>query len=163
VRPTSGRTNRGLGWHTIRPGRPMENGYVENFNGRFRDECLNENWFTDVADAREKIEHWKQDYNQARPYSALAYLTPAEFAHRSAASPGCARVAPPLEAAPSGGESAVPGVVLENPRPEKVSLSVDSRWGQITGTALYSDEVVICDDLQGVVTGLSPVIQSTTP
>ncbi len=44
---------QGLQWHTIQPGRPMENGYVESFNGRFRDECLNENWFTDLADNRE--------------------------------------------------------------------------------------------------------------
>jgi putative transposase len=54
---------QGLQWHTIQPGRPMENGYVESFNGRFRDECLNENWFCDLADAREKIAEWKQDYN----------------------------------------------------------------------------------------------------
>ena len=55
---------QGLLWHTIQPGRPMENGYVESFNGRFRDECLNENWFTDLADARVKIAQWKQDYNR---------------------------------------------------------------------------------------------------
>src|SRR5271169_5449382 len=57
---------QGLQWHTIQPGRPMENGYVESFNGRFRDECLNENWFSDLADAREKIARWKQDYNEER-------------------------------------------------------------------------------------------------
>jgi putative transposase len=116
---------QGLGWHTIQPGRPMENGYVESFNGRFRDECLNENWFTDLADAREKIAGWRQDYNQARPHSALAYLTPAEFAQRSAASSGCARMAPPDEAASSGGQGVVKGVALENRKPEKVSLSLD--------------------------------------
>jgi putative transposase len=71
---------QGLRWHTIQPGRPMENGYVESFNGRFRDECLNENWFTDLADAREKISSWQQDYNRARPHSALGYRTPEEFA-----------------------------------------------------------------------------------
>jgi putative transposase len=122
---------QGLQWHTIQPGRPMENGYVESFNGRFRDECLNENWFTDLADAREKIEQWKEDYNQVRPHSALDYLTPAEFAQRSAASSGCARMAPPSEAAPSGGESLVircaeyGGRSLQNPNPEKVSLTLD--------------------------------------
>ena len=62
----------------------MENGYVESFNGRFRDECLNENWFTSLADAREKIEQWRQDYNQARPHSSLQYRTPMEFAQQSA-------------------------------------------------------------------------------
>jgi putative transposase len=48
----------GLQWHTIRPGRPTDNGYVESFNGRFRDKCLNENWFGDLVDAREKITQW---------------------------------------------------------------------------------------------------------
>ena len=79
----------------------MENGFIESFNGKFRDECLNENWFLDLADAREKIETWRCDYNQVRPHSALGYLTPAEFAQRSAASTGCARMAPPFEAARS--------------------------------------------------------------
>ena len=74
-----------LQWHTIQPGRPMENSYVESFNGRFRDECLNENWFSSLADAREKIEQWRQDYNEARPHSSLQYRTPMEFARQSAA------------------------------------------------------------------------------
>jgi len=65
-----------LQWHTIQPGRPMENSYVESFNGRFRDECLNENWFSSLADAREKIEQWRQDYNEARPHSSLQYPLP---------------------------------------------------------------------------------------
>ena len=78
---------QGLQWHTIQPGRPMENGYVESFNGRFRDECLNENWFTDLADARVKIAQWKQDYNRARPHSSLGYRTPEEFEYRRKASP----------------------------------------------------------------------------
>jgi putative transposase len=52
----------GIRWHYIQPGRPMENGYVESFNGRLRDECLNENWFGDLAEARETIEAWRQDY-----------------------------------------------------------------------------------------------------
>ena len=52
--------------HFITPGRPMENGFIESFNGKFRDECLNENWFLDLADAREKIETWRCDYNQVR-------------------------------------------------------------------------------------------------
>jgi putative transposase len=116
---------QGLQWHTIQPGRPMENGYVESFNGRFRDECLNENWFIDLADAREKIEQWREDYNQVRPHSALGYLTPAEFARRSAASSGCARMAAPYEAGCAGSNSIVAGAGLENQKPEKVSLSVD--------------------------------------
>ena len=103
----------------------MENGFIESFNGKFRDGCRNENWFLDLADAREKIETWRCDYNQVRPHSALGYLTPAEFAQRSAAPSGCARMAPPDGAASSAGESVIAGVVLENPKPEKVSLSLD--------------------------------------
>jgi len=64
----------------IRPGRPVENGFIESFNGRLRDECLNANWFTGLSDARRKIETWRQDYNQDRPHSSLNYLPPAEFA-----------------------------------------------------------------------------------
>jgi putative transposase len=75
---------QGLQWHTIQPGRPMENGYVESFNGRFRDECLNENWFSDLADARDKITQWKRDYNETRPHSSLQYRTPVEFAAQAA-------------------------------------------------------------------------------
>jgi len=75
---------QGLRWHYIQPGRPMENGYVESFNGRFRDECLNENWFYGLAEARDIIEAWRQDYNQCRPHSALGYRTPEEFAHDTA-------------------------------------------------------------------------------
>src|SRR5512146_1768442 len=70
----------GVQLHFITPGRPMENGYIESFNGKFRDECLNENWFLDLADARRKIAAWKWDYNHVRPHSALAHQTPLEFA-----------------------------------------------------------------------------------
>ena len=66
--------------HFITPGRPMENGYIESFHGKFREECLNEHWFLTLADARETIESWRMDYNQVRPHSALGYLTPEEFA-----------------------------------------------------------------------------------
>lgn len=64
----------------IQPGKPVQNGQVESFNGRFRDECLNANWFRNLADARDKIAQWKQDYNQERPHSSLGYRTPNEFA-----------------------------------------------------------------------------------
>jgi putative transposase len=65
----------------IQPGRPMQNGYVESFNGRFRDECLNASWFLNMADARHKIETWRQNYNAERPHSSLDYRTPEEFAN----------------------------------------------------------------------------------
>jgi len=64
----------------IRPGKPVENGYIESFNGRLRDECLNGEIFFDLADAREKLERWREDYNERRPHSSLADRTPAEFA-----------------------------------------------------------------------------------
>jgi putative transposase len=64
----------------IEPGRPMQNGHIESFNGRLRDECLNANWFLNLASARIQLESWRSDYNRARPHSALAYRTPNEFA-----------------------------------------------------------------------------------
>jgi putative transposase len=64
----------------IDPGKPMQNGYVESFNGRFRDECLNANWFLSLAQARTTIESWRFDYNGERPHSSLDYRTPNEFA-----------------------------------------------------------------------------------
>ena len=64
----------------IRPGKPVENGYIESFNGKLRDECLNVEVFFTLADARRKLHHWRRDYNQHRPHSALADRTPAEFA-----------------------------------------------------------------------------------
>jgi putative transposase len=71
---------RRIGLVHIQPGRPMQNGHVESFNGRLRDECLNANWFATLADARTKIEAWRQDYNEQRPHSSLDYQTPREFA-----------------------------------------------------------------------------------
>jgi hypothetical protein len=105
----------------------MENGYVESFNGRFRDECLNENLFSDLADAREKITQWKRDYNEARPHSSLQYRTPVEFAAQAAG----------FDRAELGQEASNAGPLPQTPipaaqkgmwgerKPEKVSLSVD--------------------------------------
>jgi transposase InsO family protein len=70
----------GIAWHYIAPGKPMQNGYVESFNGRMRDELLNESLFMGLADARLAIQSWVADYNNARPHSSLAYRTPAAFA-----------------------------------------------------------------------------------
>ena len=63
----------------IRPGKPVENAFIESFNGRLRDECLNVHQFTSIADAKEKIEAWRLDYNQRRPHSSLGHLTPNEY------------------------------------------------------------------------------------
>ena len=64
----------------IRPGKPVENAYIESFNGRFRDECLNEHWFVTMAQARRIIENWRIEYNEERPHSSLGYRTPAAYA-----------------------------------------------------------------------------------
>jgi len=106
-----GAFERGLPWCTIQPRRPMENGYVDSLSGRSRDECLNENWFSSLADAREKIASWKQDYNERRPHSSLQYRALREFAAQSAAGfdtddvgPGASNAGPlpPSRAASTG-------------------------------------------------------------
>ncbi|GLR14178.1 insertion element protein [Chitinimonas prasina] len=66
----------------IRPGKPVDNAHIESFNGRFREECLNQHTFRSLHDAQQKIEAWRLDYNAARPHSALGYLTPAEYRER---------------------------------------------------------------------------------
>jgi transposase InsO family protein len=71
---------RHVGWHYIAPGKPMQNAFIESFNGRMRDELLNETLFFDLAHARAVIAHWLGDYNERRPHSALGYRTPAAFA-----------------------------------------------------------------------------------
>lgn len=63
----------------IRPGKPVENAFIESFNGKFRDECLNEHWFTSLKDAQDKIEAWRKDYNRNRPHSSLGNKSPYEF------------------------------------------------------------------------------------
>jgi putative transposase len=64
----------------IQPGRPMQNGYIESFNGKFRDESLNEHWFESLAQARAVIAAWRQDYNEVRPHSSCGRMPPAKFA-----------------------------------------------------------------------------------
>ena len=64
----------------IQPGRPMQNGYIESFNGKFRDECLNEQWFETLPQARHAIAVWRQDYNEVRPHSSCRRMPPAKFA-----------------------------------------------------------------------------------
>ena len=76
--------DRGVEWHYIAPGKPMQNGLVESFNGRLRDECLNEHLFRSFRHAREIIDAWRLDYNLHRPHTSLNGLTPNEFATRSA-------------------------------------------------------------------------------
>lgn len=67
-------------WHYIAPGKPQQNAFIESFNGKLRDELLNETVFSSLAEARIKLAAWKHDYNTARPHSRLGWLTPSEFA-----------------------------------------------------------------------------------
>jgi putative transposase len=80
---------RGVTLRFIAPGKPIQNAYTESFNGRLRDECLNEHWFLGLIDARRIVEAWRQDYNQHRPHSARGYPTPSAYAQEvtSAAMP----------------------------------------------------------------------------
>ena len=69
----------GVKLNFIRPGKPIENAYAESFIGRLGDECLNENWFISLKNAREIIESWRIDYNEGRPHTSLGGLTPREY------------------------------------------------------------------------------------
>ena len=80
--------DHGVDWHYIAPGRPMQNGYIKSFNGRMRDELLNESLFIDLDQARRLIGAWVTDYNTARPHSSLGYKTPAAYAGTLTASKG---------------------------------------------------------------------------
>jgi putative transposase len=73
-------SNRGVTLRLIEPGKPTQNAYIESFNGRFRDECLNEHWFTSMAHAQVLIEAWRREYNEERPKKGLGGLTPARYA-----------------------------------------------------------------------------------
>nr|WP_245489252.1 MULTISPECIES: IS3 family transposase [Rhizobium] len=76
--------NTHIDWHYIAPGKPMQNGFVESFNGSFRDECLNETLFSSLTQARIEIAAWKEDYNRNQPHSSLGNITPTEFAMKMA-------------------------------------------------------------------------------
>ena len=89
----------------IRPGKPIENAYVESCNGKFRDECLNEHWFVSLADAQQQIEAWRVDYNTVRPHSALADQTPQHFATTT-----------------EGARRLAPARLHEDPKPEELSV-----------------------------------------
>jgi len=75
----------------IQPGRPMQNGRVESFNGRMREECLTVSWFGNLFEAREKIAAWRREYKQERPHSSLGYRTPEEFAREMSREKGCGK------------------------------------------------------------------------
>ena len=96
----------------IRPGKPIENAYVESFNGKFRDECLNEHWFLSLANAQATIEAWRVDYNTVRPHSALGDQTPDHFATTT-----------------EGARRLPPARLQEDPKSVELSLSVSRKLG----------------------------------
>ena len=101
-----------IDWHFIAPGKPMQNGFCESFNGRMRDELLNETLFFGLDHARTKIADWVADYNERRPHSSLGYLTPAAYAAKLTATgdrlrnPDQLRRSPVAPPAPNGVKSA---------------------------------------------------------
>jgi len=101
----------GVKLHFIEPGKPVQNCYVESFNGRFRDECLNEHWFTSMDDARTIIDAWRADYNEVREHGSLRHMTPSEY-RRTVESPENASRFPPFPQHP-----------LQSPLPEPNSAS----------------------------------------
>lgn len=91
--------DRGIELHFIEPGKPNQNAFVESFNGKMRDECLNQHAFDDLNDARKKIEAWRQDYNTCRPHESLGWRSPAEYAASLTSGPAL-RAEPPVTLAP---------------------------------------------------------------
>ena len=79
---------RGIKLHFIRPGKPSDNCFIESFNGTFREECLNENWFLNIKDARNIVENWRVEYNRERPHTSIGKIPPEEFALQVAAPMG---------------------------------------------------------------------------
>ena len=94
----------------IQPGKPVQNCFIESFNGRFRDECLNENWFVSLADARRIITAWKEQYNDVREHGSLGGLTPSEYARQWSV-----RVDTPPRSSPSRGKEEGTGNTNNNP------------------------------------------------
>jgi putative transposase len=72
--------HHGINLHHIQPGKPTQNAFIESFNGTFRDDYLNQHWFSSLAEARLLIEHWRKEYNQLRPHSSIGRIPPNTFA-----------------------------------------------------------------------------------
>ena len=111
---------RGVLLDFIRPGKPTENGFIESFNGKLRDECLNEYVFSSLGEARTIVEAWRHDYNHLRPHSSLGYLAPEEFAARNQGSSAIARTAWPAQAL----AGAVQGALTSDPKPDSFSAAL---------------------------------------
>jgi putative transposase len=111
--------DNGVEWHYIAPGKPQQNGFMESFNGKLRDECLNEHVFASLAEARRIIEAWRIDYNTVRPHSSLDYLTPEEFAARWHAAANQTSSPDPVPVPATGRAAAVYGASAARPVAER--------------------------------------------
>ncbi len=74
--------DNGIDWHYVQPGNPTQNAFIESFNPKLRDECLNETLFNSMTDAGEELKKWQEAYNHQRPYSSIGNLNPSEFAEK---------------------------------------------------------------------------------
>jgi len=121
---------RRVAWHYIEPGKPVQNAFIESFNSKLRDECLNEYVFTSLGEARAIIEAWRHDYNHLRPHSSLGYLAPEEFAASNQGSSASARTAWPAQML----AGAVQGAPASDPKPDSFSAALrESRTAGKTG------------------------------
>ena len=108
-----------VAWHYIEPGKPVQNAFIESFNSKLRDECLNEYVFSSLGEARAIIEAWRHDYNHLRPHSSLGYLAPEEFAAKNQRSSAVTRTAWPAELA-----GAVQRAPTSDPKPDSFSAAL---------------------------------------
>ena len=114
---------RGVKLQFIEPGKPIQNAFIESFNSRLREECLNEHVFVSLNDARGKIEKWRIEYNRERPHSSLGHLTPEEFAAKNQMTSAIARTAWPADQQLAG---TVQGAPASDPKSDRFSPALRS-------------------------------------
>jgi putative transposase len=114
---------RGVKLQFIEPGKPIQNVFIESFNSRLREECLNEHVFVSLDDARSKIERWRIQYNRERPHSSLGHLTPEEFAAKNQANSAITRTAWPADRMLAGAAQCAP---VSDPKPDRFSTALRS-------------------------------------
>jgi putative transposase len=114
---------RGVKLQFIEPGKPIQNAFIESFNSRLREECLNEHVFVSLDDARSKIERWRIQYNRERPHSSLGHLTPEEFAAKNQANSAITRTAWPADRMLAGAAQCAP---VSDPKPDHFSTALRS-------------------------------------
>jgi len=127
--------DRAVGWHYIAPGKPQQNAFVESFNGKLRDECLNETLFTSIRHARLVLALWRRDYNEVRPHSALGGRPPACLSL-----PSCSPASRPLRAGFAGGRRAEGAPSARRPALTQAVRDGDKFAGRDGETALNRTE-----------------------